>query len=73
VSNLYLERLKRMSEEELVREVERTGKIMETQSPLTKDQKIRALMCFGFMIKHPGVSEENKHYLASAIRVLKLL
>jgi hypothetical protein len=73
VKNLYLEKLKRMDNEELILEVERMGKIMEQNHPLTKDEKERAMMCFRFMMQKPEVSDDNKQMLAVALRVLRIL
>lgn len=73
MQSLYLEKLKRMSDDELVKEVERIGKIMEVEHLLSKDSKIRATTCFSFVLQHPNVSEDNRRMLQTALKVLRIL
>lgn len=73
MKNLYLEKLKRMSDEELIDECEKMGKIMERLSPMTKEEKSRAYMCFRFVAARPDISEDNRIMLQTALKVLRLL
>jgi hypothetical protein len=73
VKNLYTEKLKKMSEDELLNEIEKHGKIMERKEPMTKDEKARALMCFRYAMNLPDIGNENRLMLATAIRVLRIL
>lgn len=72
MKNIYLEKLKRMNDEELIKEVEVHGKIMERNHPMTKDEKARALLCFRFALNREDISTDDKMMLATAIRVLRL-
>ena len=73
MKHLYLEKLKRMSAEELLKECEVQGKVMENNHPMTKEEKARAYMCFKFAHARGNLSQEDKDMLALAIRVLRLL
>jgi hypothetical protein len=73
MQNLYLERLKRMSDDQLVEETNKHGKIMETKSPMSKEEKVRAYCCFRFMVARPDLDPDTKQMLLTALRVLKLL
>jgi hypothetical protein len=73
INNLYLEKLKRMDGEQLVKEMEKMGKIMETEHPLSKESKIRAQTCFSFLLNIPGVSEDDRRMLQTALKVLRIL
>jgi hypothetical protein len=69
--NLYLERLSRMSEQEVLEEANKHGKIME-RGAMTRPEKIRAFTCFKYAAGSPKVKEEDKQILITALRVLRL-
>ena len=73
MTNLYIERLKRMSDDELLTECEKMGRIMERQAPMTKEEKHRAYICFRFVAARPDIGDDNRRMLATALRVLRLL
>jgi hypothetical protein len=62
-----------MNDEDLLTEVEKHGKVMERQQPMSREEKYRAYMCFRFVAAKDNVSDDNKMMLQTAIRVLKLL
>lgn len=73
MTHIYLEKLKRMSAEQLLEEVERQGKIMEKNHPMTSEEKSRAYMTFRFAHARGNLNEDDRRMLEIAIRVLRLL
>ena len=73
MKHIYLERLKRMTPEEVMKECEKHGKVMENCHPMSKEQVSRAYMCFRYAHAAMPFSEDDKRMLATAIRVLKIL
>lgn len=73
VTNLYLERLKRLTDEELREEVNKMGRRMEEKEPLTKSEKQRMYMAFRMLHGRTSTTQEDKQMLQVALRVLKLL
>lgn len=71
VSDLYPEKLKRMSDGELLSECEKHGRIMERGS-MTPGDKMRAYQCFSYAAKHPAL-EDMHDLFKTALRVLRIL
>jgi len=69
--NLYLERLSRMTGEEVLEEANKHGKIME-RGGMTRPEKIRAFTCFKYAAGSPKTKEDDKQMLLTALRVLRL-
>ena len=73
VKNLYLEKLRRMTDEQLVDECAKMGKIMEKREPMKKEDKIRAYVAFKYTAGRPGIDEDNKRILLMGMKVLRIL
>lgn len=73
MKNLYLEKLKRMNAEQLLEEVEKHGRVMERNHPMTPEDKSRAYMTFRFAHARGNLNEDDRRMLEVAIRVLRLL
>lgn len=73
MKHLYLERLKRMTTEQLMEELNKHGKIMERHSPMTAEEKSRAYMAFKWAHAKGDFAPEDKDMMAAAIRILRLL
>lgn len=72
MKHLYLEKLKRMTPEQLLNECHRLGKTMEQNHPLTKDEISRCYMGFKWAYEKGGFDENERQMLLTAIRVLRL-
>lgn len=71
VTDLYPEKLKRMTEGELLSECEMHGRVMERGS-MTQIQKVRAYQCFTYAAKHPKL-EDMHELFKTALKVLRIL
>lgn len=69
--NLYLTKLTKMSDEELLEEANKHGKIME-RGGMTRPEKIRAFTCFKYAAGTPKIKEDDKQMLITALRILRL-
>lgn len=76
MKNLYEERCKRLSDQELLLECEQHGRVMEKRACnnelLTKGQKERAILCFTEAASRESLKEDHDLIL-TALRVLRLL
>lgn len=70
--HLYLEKLKRLSKEDLLTECNLHGKKME-HGNMTRADKDRALMCFRYAMKMEELALDDRMMLATAVRVLRLM
>lgn len=70
MTNLYDEKLYRLSDEDLMAEAAMHGKIME-RGWLTKEEKIRAIACFTLASQRETLIDERE-VLLTALRVMRL-
>lgn len=73
MKHLYLEKLKRMTPDEILEELNKHGKILERHTPMTPEEKSRAYMAFKWAHAKCDFSPEDKNMIAATIRLLRLL